>query len=842
VIAAALEAALGAAAVTRTDEVDPDERTAAHVSGRDVGRPICWVRPAGVEALATVVRLASEAGIAVVPVGGATAYWDPLRLAGAIAVDTRSLREPFVLDEAARFVHAGAGWSIREIDQRARRHGLCVAARPDAGGDTPVGALVAVGSTAGLGLGVASPIELVSGATVVSGRGEILRLGASHALHGQPFARHGAPEALGLVAAAEGRGAIVGEVGLLLHVAPHIATVRSRGRAPLAALLEVARAELDRGRLESYRIELVDELEVMARTLGRDASGEALAAARDVAAALADAGLRATEPQVESEAARRGEEPEYEYHWAFPAGEHRARLQGGALWGVEVSVSWRAVVACAARLQRLFLDLAGLPLITRRLAIYPAPHAVTVGVQAIARRGPDVEALVARLEPALPDLLALGAVPYRRGHLWRAALERRGGRPWVEALIDGLDPHRFVRGGGAPPATIDVAFVDAIAAAHRAALAAGRDALAWGHEHLESGPTPCLSLELRPRTPEAPRPKLAPLGEPCVRCGAAAACPASERQSAAPKPLRPLRHGEPLAATLAATRAIAAAWERQPPEAVDDLLSELVNGRVGARSVPPPPFELSLKIDGGRLVPAIRIVEYSATGAWRDARGRERRRALGVLAARLDPGRPWDEWLALVEARQGPGVEISIGVEAPLDGGAPSVQLYAHLDPGDRAAMRRLAADAASWAGASAPLDALFDLALDRPVGLVLLALSPEGTDTRRSKLYLSAPLGLSHAESGLRPADLGALSAHAPAWGLAVLECGAAGAAWRKHDFPCLTHFQRAGGLAGDFGAGLDGAERRRLERILDGGAFAAWPTWLSVSPSGRALYFIPR
>jgi hypothetical protein len=158
--------------------------------------------------------------------------------------------------------------------------------------------------------------------------------------------------------------------------------------------------------------------------------------------------------------------------------------------------------------------------------------------------------------------------------------------------------------------------------------------------------------------------------------------------------------------------------------------------------------------------------------------------------------------------------------------------------------MRTLAADAAAWAGASAsaPLDALFDLALDRPVGLVLLALSPEGTDARRSKLYVSAPLGLSHAESGLRPADLGALSPHAPAWGLAVLECGASGAAWRKHDFPCLTHFQRASGLAGDFGAGLDEPDRRRLGKILDGDAFAAWPTWLSVSPNGRALYFIPR
>jgi hypothetical protein len=443
-----LEAALGHDRVTRTIDGDRDERTAMHISGRDIGRPLAWVRPPSAEAIATVVRCAASARVRVVALGAATTYWDPVRVAGAIVVDTRALDAPIAIDPIARIARAGAGVVVREVDRRARRDGLCLMARPDGGGDTPVGGLVAVGSTAGLGLGVASPIELVAGATLVSGRGEVLRVGASHALHGEPFARHGAPEALGLVAAAEGRGAIVAEVGLLLHPAPHVVTVRARGDAPLVELLAIARRAIDAGRLESQRIERTRDLEVMARTVGRAGPAEALDGARALAAAWRAAGLSVAAPEIEPDDARLGVEPAYQYHWTFPAGEHRARLLGGALWGVEVGVSWRGVAACIERLVRLHRELDDLPLLVKRLALYPAAHSVTVGVQAIVQRGGDVDAVVAKLSDALPDLLACGAVPYRAGGLWRAALERHGARDVAGELARALDPDGVI--GGRP--------------------------------------------------------------------------------------------------------------------------------------------------------------------------------------------------------------------------------------------------------------------------------------------------------------------------------------------------------------------------------------------------------
>jgi hypothetical protein len=209
----------------------------------------------------------------------------------------------------------------------------------------------------------------------------------------------------------------------------------------------------------------------------------------------------------------------------------------------------------------------------------------------------------------------------------------------------------------------------------------------------------------------------------------------------------------------------------------------------------------------------------------------------------IAPGAPVAEWLALVERRQPAGLELSIGCDAALDGSSLRAQLYAHLDPGDRDPLLALADDVVRWStGAPSPLAPLFARALDRPIEPVLIAHAPREDDPRRTKLYVSVPLGLNDDATGLAAADTGALAPYAPPWGLAVLECGVGGVRWRKHDFPCTRHFQTAGGLAEDFGRDLYERDRSLLSRLLSGAAFAPWPTWLSVSPTERSLYFIPR
>jgi hypothetical protein len=148
-----------------------------------------------------------------------------------------------------------------------------------------------------------------------------------------------------------------------------------------------------------------------------------------------------------------------------------------------------------------------------------------------------------------------------------------------------------------------------------------------------------------------------------------------------------------------------------------------------------------------------------------------------------------------------------------------------------------------AWSGAGETHAAGLVALLDRPdVELTLVACAPRAGDPRRTKAYFSVPSDLEDVASGLARVDLGALAPLAPPWGLAVLECGSAGARFRKRDFPCLAHFQRLPSIVAAFAHGLDGDERARVEALLDGRAFAPWPTWLSVSPDGRAFYFVPR
>jgi hypothetical protein len=437
-----LRAALGDARVTSCLEVDDtDPRTARHVSGRSIGQPCCWVRPQDTRQCAEVVRLARAHAAAVCPVGQATTFWDGLRVDGAVALDVTSLTSPLSLDPVRRTAWAGAGCSVRTVDRAARAQGLCLAAYPDAGGDTPVGSLVAVGCTAGLGLGMILPIDQVTGATVVLGTGEIVRTGASHALGGPPFLRHGLPDLLGLLTAAEGRAAIVTEVGLSLR--PAAFAVRGRGRRSLErgpdaetllGLLSSARRAIDRGTLATYRIELsaragdpAHGLEVMFECASLRGAADACDEAESLRAAVEPALGASLALEPESDLARGGALPEYDARFDVPPGEHRRRIEGGAFWGAEVAASWGDDLAhCLALLLSLYRELEGVSPYHRRLGIYPGAQGVSIGVQVLGRTEPEqVARVVDALEQTAQGLLAAGAIPYRTGNLWRSAVSAR---------------------------------------------------------------------------------------------------------------------------------------------------------------------------------------------------------------------------------------------------------------------------------------------------------------------------------------------------------------------------------------------------------------------------------
>jgi hypothetical protein len=102
---------------------------------------------------------------------------------------------------------------------------------------------------------------------------------------------------------------------------------------------------------------------------------------------------------------------------------------------MEVAVNWGDQLdAALAVFSEIFAALGAVRLGHRRLGIYPGPHAVSIGVQAMLSGGEaTADAVRGALAKFVEPLSALGAVPYRAGRLWReiadpaSALIRRTG-------------------------------------------------------------------------------------------------------------------------------------------------------------------------------------------------------------------------------------------------------------------------------------------------------------------------------------------------------------------------------------------------------------------------------
>ncbi|MEM9459447.1 MAG: hypothetical protein AAGF11_35035 [Myxococcota bacterium] len=359
------------------------------------------------------------------------------------------------------------------------------------------------------------------------------------------------------------------------------------------------------------------------------------------------------------------------------------------------------------------------------------------------------------------------------------------------------------------------------------------------------GLPPCLDLELRPVEAIVPLTEAVAPPSPCNDCSHAMWCPANAAPAVAPRQgLRPLRHREPTAAVLAALRSIYEAWGVAPSEAVTTWVHEAVAVRRGELSGPVFPFELSLKREHDRLAPLVRVVDMHPPmpPSWstQEARCARRRRWLRESARALNDGptaRAVDDFMDWVEGHQEPTSWISYGIEGSVHGGRPRTQIYAHA-PHDADASLAFVRAALDWAGAPRAFIARL-LAFCESRVIALVAHAPVAEDPRRIKLYVGASLSTREPDIGLEPV---APPVYAPSHGLAVLRCGVDGPRWEKWDFRCMAHFQRFGPVLEDFVAGVRAQDVTRIRRILDGQDFAPWPTWVSMRPSARTIYFNPR
>jgi hypothetical protein len=409
----------------------------------------CLVRPQSTEECRIAVEVLGSVGCYPQPIGSLTTFWEPHPLDVEIGLDTLGLCTPARIDVHERVGYFGAGTTVREVDRLARAQGLCLVAYPDSDGSTSVGSMAAVACTSGLGMARIPPVEQIVGLTIVTPEATVLKTGASWRL-GRGGIAHGMPDPTGMFLGSQGRFGVITEVVLTLAPAPRLAA-RSwsepwRPPEALADALRRARQEMDRGMIDSLRLEAVCAGGAQPEAIAQPAiewfvrcwSPESAESADERAAAVAERlGARDARGWVESAAARRGELPDHDARYSLPPGSHHERTGREGFLGIEVNVNWgEQLDATLVVFAGLFRALGTLPLGHLRLGIYPGPHTVSIGAQAMLSGGaatPDMvrDAMAKFVEP----LSALGALPYRPGRLWRAIIDRQEGSDPACALI-----------------------------------------------------------------------------------------------------------------------------------------------------------------------------------------------------------------------------------------------------------------------------------------------------------------------------------------------------------------------------------------------------------------------
>ncbi len=408
------------------------------------GAPQRLVRPQSTEECRIAVEVLASIGCRPQPIGGLTTFWEPHPLDAEIGLDTLGLRTPGRIDVDERVGYFGAATTVREVDRLARAQGLCLVAYPDSDGSASVGSMAAVACTSGLGMARVSPVEQIVGLTIVTPAATVVKTGAAWRL-GRGGIAHGMPDPTGMFLGSQGRFGVITEVVLTLAPAPFLAA-RSwsepwRPPRALTDALRRARHEMDRGTIDSLRLEAVaagggqpTALEWFVRCWAPESPEAADERAATVAPRL---GAPAAPGWVESPAGRRGELPDHDARYSLPPGTHHARTGRAGFLGIEVNVNWgEQLEATLGVFADLFHALCTLPLGHARLGIYPAPHTVSIGAQAMLSGGhatPDVvrDALTTFVEP----LSALGALPYRPGRLWRTIIDRQEGSDPACALL-----------------------------------------------------------------------------------------------------------------------------------------------------------------------------------------------------------------------------------------------------------------------------------------------------------------------------------------------------------------------------------------------------------------------
>ena len=246
---AALVRTLGAEAVS----ADAESRTyyANDIFWQPGIEPLAIVRPASADQTATAVRLATEAGCAVVPRGGGMSYskgYLPAR-ARSIVIDQRRMNRIIEVNPADLYITAEAGCTWAQVNAAVEGTGLRTPYwGPLSGVNATVGGALSQNS-AFFGSALHGTVaESVLGVSVVLADGSIVTTGSGARQGSKPFTREGGPDLTGLFLGDNGAFGVKLAATIRLLPQPQCPGYLSFGFPTIQAMGE-AQADMARTRL-----------------------------------------------------------------------------------------------------------------------------------------------------------------------------------------------------------------------------------------------------------------------------------------------------------------------------------------------------------------------------------------------------------------------------------------------------------------------------------------------------------------------------------------------------------------------------------------------------------------
>jgi len=213
--------------------------------------PLAIVCPADAQALAAAVRIATSAGVAVVPRGGGMSYtkgYLPLH-GGSIVVDCRRMNRVLEVNTDDLYVTAEAGCTWAAVSQALEGTGLRTPYwGPLSGINATVGGALSQNS-AFFGSSMNGTVaESVLGVTVVLADGRITTTGSGGRVGTKPFTREGGPDLTGLFLGDNGAMGVKASATIKLIPAPGAVGFLSFGFPSIQAMV-TAQAGMARARL-----------------------------------------------------------------------------------------------------------------------------------------------------------------------------------------------------------------------------------------------------------------------------------------------------------------------------------------------------------------------------------------------------------------------------------------------------------------------------------------------------------------------------------------------------------------------------------------------------------------